>query len=62
LSADKPIETAGWPGYAFTVFARMHYGVTADLAARCLWLLLVVTVGTALVALCSRSRKNHGAA
>jgi ABC-type Fe3+ transport system permease subunit len=50
LSAGKLIETPGWPCYAVTIFRQMHYGVTADLAARCLWLLAAVTVGAALVA------------
>jgi ABC-type Fe3+ transport system permease subunit len=48
LSADKPIFTPGWPGYAQTIFEQMHFGVTNDLAARCLWLLAAATAGTAL--------------
>jgi iron(III) transport system permease protein len=51
LSAGKLIATPGWPGYAQTVFTQMHYGVTADLAGRCLWLLAAVTVGAGLVAI-----------
>jgi iron(III) transport system permease protein len=50
LSAGKLIATPGWPGYAQTVFTQMHFGVTNDLAARCLWLLAAVAAGTALLA------------
>jgi iron(III) transport system permease protein len=51
LSASKLVATPGWPGYATTIFVQMHYGVTNDLAARCLWLLAAVALGTGLVAL-----------
>ena len=59
LSAGKLIGMAGWPGYAQTVFAQMHFGIKNDLAARCLWLLAAVTVGTALVAACGLARSDR---
>jgi iron(III) transport system permease protein len=48
LSAGKLVSTPGWPSYAEVLFQRMHYGVTADLAAGSLWLLIIV-VGAGLV-------------
>jgi iron(III) transport system permease protein len=50
LSAGKLVSTPGMPGYAEVVFTQMHYGVTNDLAARCLLLLAAVMVGAALLA------------
>jgi iron(III) transport system permease protein len=50
LSSSKLVSTPDWPSYAETIFVQMHYGVTADLAARCLWLLLAVTLGTIALA------------
>jgi iron(III) transport system permease protein len=44
LSAGKLVATPGCPGYAQELFARMHYGVTPDLAAGCLLLLAIVTL------------------
>ncbi len=52
LSAGKLVATPGWPGYAQTIFEQMHFGVRNDLAARCLWLLAAVGVGTAVVTVC----------
>jgi iron(III) transport system permease protein len=51
LSAGKVVSTPGFPSYAEVVFTQMHYGVTNDLAARCLWLLGAVLAGGGLVAL-----------
>jgi iron(III) transport system permease protein len=48
LSGGKLVSTPGAESYAEMVFAQMHYGVTADLAARCLLLLGVVLVGALL--------------
>lgn len=42
LAASKRVSTPDMPAYAETIFVQMHYGVTADLAARCLVLLAVV--------------------
>lgn len=42
LSAGKLVATPGRPGYAQELFARMHYGVTPDLAAGCLLLMALV--------------------
>jgi len=49
LSAGKVVSTAGQASFAETVFTQMHFGVTNDLAARCLLLLLVVALGGGLV-------------
>jgi ABC-type Fe3+ transport system permease subunit len=49
LSAGKLVSTPGWPSYAEMLFTQMHYGVTNDLAARCLLLLLAVGIGGLLV-------------
>jgi ABC-type Fe3+ transport system permease subunit len=51
LSASKLVETPGSQTFAHEVFTQMHYGVTNDLAALCLWLLLTVTAGTTAVSL-----------
>ena len=45
LAACKVVSTPGQPSYAEAVFTQMHYGVTNDLAARCLLLLLLVALG-----------------
>jgi ABC-type Fe3+ transport system permease subunit len=42
LSAGKLVSTPGAESYAEAVWTQMHYGVTAELAARCLLLLAVV--------------------
>jgi iron(III) transport system permease protein len=55
LSAGKLVSTPGWPGYAEVIFTQMHYGVTNDLAARCLLLLAVVTAGATVLAVGRRS-------
>jgi iron(III) transport system permease protein len=56
VSAGKLVSTPGFPGYAETVFTQMHYGITNDLAARCLWLLAAVLIGGVLVAVSARVR------
>lgn len=48
LSAGKLVSTPGAASFAEVVWADMHYGVTADLAARCLLLLGVALAGAAL--------------
>jgi ABC-type Fe3+ transport system permease subunit len=42
LSAGMLASTPGAPTFAQVVFERLHYGVTPDLAARCLLLLALV--------------------
>lgn len=42
LSAGKLVSTPGAESFAEALWTQMHYGVTADLAARCLWLVIVV--------------------
>jgi ABC-type Fe3+ transport system permease subunit len=49
LSAGKLVSTPGMPSFAETIFTKMHYGVTNDLAASCLLLLVFVTAGAALL-------------
>jgi iron(III) transport system permease protein len=50
LSAGKLVSTPGFPSCAEVVFTQMHYGVTNDLAARCLLLLAAVTAGAVALA------------
>jgi ABC-type Fe3+ transport system permease subunit len=54
LAASKRASTPDMPAYAETIFVQMHYGVTADLAARCLLLLGVVIVGGMMAILVAR--------
>jgi ABC-type spermidine/putrescine transport system permease subunit II len=56
LSAGKMVATPGMPGYATEIFTQMHYGVTNELAARCVMLLIVVTLGGLGVAFWDRRR------
>jgi iron(III) transport system permease protein len=56
LSGGKLVSTPGRPSYAEVIFTQMHFGVTNDLAARCLVLLVLVGLGAALVALLGRRR------
>jgi iron(III) transport system permease protein len=51
LSAGKLVATPGMPSYATDIFTQMHYGVTNELAARCVLLLIFVAAGGAGVAL-----------
>jgi iron(III) transport system permease protein len=44
LSAGKLVATPGMPGYATEIFTQMHYGVTNELAARCVLLLILVVI------------------
>jgi iron(III) transport system permease protein len=50
LAAGKLVSTPGLPGWAETVFTQMHYGVTPDLAARCLLLLAASAAGAGVIA------------
>jgi iron(III) transport system permease protein len=50
LSASKLVETPGSQTFAHEVFTQMHFGVTEDLAALCLWLLIAVLAGAIAVA------------
>jgi iron(III) transport system permease protein len=49
VSASKIVAPAGGETWAHEVFTQMHYGVTNDLAARCLLLLAAVTVGVGAI-------------
>ncbi len=57
LAASKLVETPGSNTFAHKVFDLMHYGVTDDVAALCLVLLVLVTVGAAAVAWAARRRR-----
>jgi iron(III) transport system permease protein len=61
LSASKLVATPGSAIFAHDIFTKMHYGITNDLAAVCLLLLVWVGVGGALVALLGRLIKPWGA-
>jgi iron(III) transport system permease protein len=54
LSAGKLVATPGMPGYATEIFTQMHYGVTNELAARCVLLLAVVALGGTAAAIAGR--------
>ena len=56
LSAGKLVATPGLPGYATEIFTQMHYGVTNELAARCVLLLVLVAAGSAGIALVGKRR------
>jgi ABC-type Fe3+ transport system permease subunit len=56
MSAGKLVSTPGQPSYAEVLFAQMHYGVTNDLAARCLVMITLVAGGGALTLAVSRDR------
>lgn len=45
LSASKIVSTPASPSYAGELFAQMHYGISNDLTARCLVLLMVIATG-----------------
>jgi iron(III) transport system permease protein len=45
LSAGKLVATPGMPSYATDIFTQMHYGVTNELAARCVLLLVLIASG-----------------
>jgi len=49
LSAGKLVSTPNLPTFAEALFDQMHYGVTNDLAVRCLLLLAVAGAGAALL-------------
>src|SRR5205823_999038 len=60
LGASKLVRTPGKPTFAIVLFEQMHYGVTSQLAARCLILMGVVALGAALVALLDRPAAPAG--
>lgn len=51
LSAGKLLATPGMPSYATEIFTQMHYGVTNELAARSLLLLLAASLGGVVLAI-----------
>jgi iron(III) transport system permease protein len=57
VSASKLVATPGGETWAHKVFTQMHYGVTNDLAARCLILLTAVGAGAGAVGWLARSRR-----
>jgi iron(III) transport system permease protein len=54
VSGSKLVATAGGETWSHTIFTQMHYGVTNDLAARCLLLLVAVGAGAGLIGLLSK--------
>ena len=60
LGASKILETPGSITFAHEVFTLMHYGLSNDLAAHCLLLLLAVSLGTLLWRLASSRAKLKG--
>lgn len=60
VSAGKLVATPGMPSYATDIFTQMHYGVTNDLAARCVLLLILIAGGGAGVALIGRRDAGRG--
>ena len=59
LSAGKLVSTPGLATYAEELFTQMHYGVTNDLAARCLLLLAAAGIGGVLVLLASAGEDSR---
>ena len=59
LSAVKLVSTPGLATYAEELFTQMHYGVTNDLAARCLLLLAAAGIGGVLVLLASAGEDSR---
>jgi ABC-type spermidine/putrescine transport system permease subunit II len=51
VSGSKMVSTAGGETWSHRVFTQMHYGVTNDLAARCLLLLVAVSAGAGMIGL-----------
>jgi iron(III) transport system permease protein len=58
VSAGKLVATPGGETWSHHVFTQMHYGVTNDLAARCLLLLVVVGAATAAIGWLARRRED----
>ena len=48
ISAGKIVATPGSQTFGHEVFTQMHYGVSNDLAAMCLLLLVVIVLGTSI--------------
>jgi iron(III) transport system permease protein len=49
LSAGKIVSTPGADSFAEVIWTQMHYGISADLAARCLVLLVVVLTASMVI-------------
>jgi iron(III) transport system permease protein len=61
VSASKLVHTAGGETWAVKVFTLMHFGVTNDLAARCLLLLAAIGAGVGAIGwLARRGRPAEG--
>lgn len=61
VGASKLVATPGSHIFAHEVFTRMHFGVTPDLAALCLVVLLLAALGGMLVAIISLLlQQRHG--
>ncbi len=62
LSAGKLVSTPGAPSYAEVVFTQMHYGVTNDLAVRCLLLLAAAATGAIALAFVGQRGSRYASA
>jgi iron(III) transport system permease protein len=56
LGAGKLVSTPGSQTFAHEVFTQMHYGVTNDVAALCLVLLMVIGLGASLLGIARAAR------
>jgi ABC-type spermidine/putrescine transport system permease subunit II len=54
LGASKLVKPAGSETFAHEIFEKMHFGVTNDLAALCLVLLVFVVLGGLVLACLDR--------
>jgi iron(III) transport system permease protein len=58
VSGGKLVSTAGGETWSHRVFTQMHYGVTNDLASRCLILLIAVAAGTGAIGWLARGKDD----
>ena len=58
VSGGKLVSTAGGETWSHRVFTQMHYGVTNDLAARCLLLLMAVAAGVGAIGWLTRRKDD----
>jgi ABC-type spermidine/putrescine transport system permease subunit II len=54
VSAGKIVATPGSQTFGHEVFSQMHYGVSNDLAAMCLLLVVLISAGGSVVLVWAR--------
>jgi iron(III) transport system permease protein len=59
VSGGKLVSTAGGETWSHRVFTQMHYGVTNDLAARCLLLLAAIAGGAGAIGWLARNKDDE---